>query len=457
MTEQHTFTEHLACVCRDIAQEHVPVEVMDKAKLCLLDHLSALLYGTRSPIADVGRGVRDALGQGSSALIADTRTASLLGAAFYHGLISTAEDLDDSHRFAGGLHVSAITIPAALALAEERQVSGERFLRAVIAGHEISARICRAVDAGLRARGWHSTGAVGPYGACAASCVVLDLDQATIANALGVAASGAGGLFAFLHEGVSVRHVHGAWASANGLGAALLAAAGMTGPLKVLEGKDGYLAAYATASDPTFIQAPLPTVGGKYEILNAYHKLYACCGHAYPSLTAAFSLRQDLSGRLDEIQSIEARVYKASAALTNPDPHSVQEAKFSLPFLLAMAFVTGDLSLRGICMQNIGDPRVQALAARVRVIEDPVIAANFPRLRSAELLVAMKDGQIIRQYVDAPLGMPENPVGWRELEDKFRDAAHETFEPCRVQETIETVSQLDKASTIDGLIRLLKV
>ena len=325
------------------------------------------------------------------------------------------------------------------------------------AGYEVSARLCRAVDSGLRARGWHSTGAVGPFGACAAGSLLLDLDRAGIAHAFGIAASGAGGLFAFLPEGASVRHAHGAWASANGLVAALLAAAGMTGPTRVLEGKDGYLSAYTAAFDPSFIAAPSPVVTGTYEILGTYHKLYASCGHAYPSITAALSLREKVASKLDAVKKIEARVYKASAALTNPAPRSVEEAKFSLPFLLAIAFVHGDLSRRAMCMENINDPRVRDLAGRVTVGEDEKIAADFPRLRSAELVLTMADGSEVRQYVDAPLGMPENPVSWKELEEKFRDAADGIFSARQATRIIGTVREVDHLVSIVELTRLLRI
>ena len=456
MADESTFTEHLARICRDLAEQPLPGEVIDKAKLCLLDHLAALLYGTRSRMEGVGGGILEAFGRGGATLIARRRTTSVQGAAFFHGLIATAEDLDDSHRFATGIHLSAVTMPAALALAEDRELSGERFLRAVAAGYEVSGRLCRATDSGMRARGWHSTGAVGPFGACAASSVLLELDQVGTAHALGIAASGAGGLFAFLGEGASVRHAHGAWASANGLTAALLAASGMTGPLRVLEGKDGYLSAYTTAFDPTFIVAPSPGESGAYELLNTYHKLYASCGHAYPAITAALALRNQLLQRLDAIAHIEARVYKASAALTNPAPRSVDEAKFSLPFLLAIALVHGDVSHRAMCLQNISDPRVCALAARITVKEDSDIAGAFPRLRSAELVLTMTDGEEIRKYVDAPLGMPENPVGWQELEEKFRDAAEGIFSASRAARIIAAVRSADRLASVTELAHLLK-
>jgi len=455
MTGAPTLAVHLARIGREIARAPLPEAVAAKARLCLLDHLAALLYGLRSPMAAVGDDALAALGAGRATVVGRGAAASPHGAAFFHGLVATAEDLDDSHRFAGGLHLGAVTFPAALALSEGRASSGEDLLRAVVAGYEVAGRLARSIDAGLRARGWHATGAVGPLGAAAAAALVLDLDEDTTAGALGIAASGAGGLFAFLPEGASVRHAHGAWAAANGLLAATLAAAGMTGPRRVLEGRDGYLAAFSETADLAILAAPSPAVSGAHEILSAYHKVFACCGHALPAITAALALRDDLGPRPGAIAGIEARLYRASAALANPAPRTVEEAKFSLPVLVGIALVHGDVSRRAMTMANIGDPRVREVADRVRLIEDPAIAAAFPRLRAAELVVTLKDGSERRRRVEAALGMPENPVGWAEIEAKFRDAAEGILDPGQAGRLAAAVEGIGRAPTTAGLMALL--
>lgn len=456
MVNDTTLTEYIASICRDFSEQPLPVEVRERAKQCLLDHFAALLYGAGSPLRDVGRGVISTFGEGSATLVACTRTSSVQGATFYHGLIATAVDIDDSHRFAGGLHGGATTIPAAVALTEGHQLSGERLLKAIAAGYEVSGRLARSLDNGLRARGWHSTGAVGPFGACAASSVALDLRSEEIVNALGIAASAAGGLFAFLHEGASVRHAHGAWASMSGLNATFLARSGMTGPRRILEGADGYISAFAGVADLSFVIARSPMSSGEFEILNVYHKLYACCGHALPSVTAALSLRASVVGRLHAISRIEARVYKASAALTNPAPLGVEQAKFSLPFLLAIALVRGDVSQRGMNVAVLEDPQVRSLAKRVHVVEDLAFTSAFPRLRSSEIVLTMTDGPRLRRYVDAPHGMPEHPVSWIELEEKFHDAADGVFGTERATQIVDAVRGVEQLASTTALTRLLR-
>ena len=71
-----------------------------------------------------------------------------------------------------------------MALARSLGSSRRQFLLAAVAGYEVASRIARAADAGIRAQGFHSTGAVGPFGACASACVLLGLDAGRTAHAL---------------------------------------------------------------------------------------------------------------------------------------------------------------------------------------------------------------------------------------------------------------------------------
>lgn len=455
MTKTAPLTTYLAELACDIAASPLPEPVEQKAKLCLLDFLAACMAGLPTEVARTGLATLPAFGDGDSTVLTHGERTSLLGAAFFHGLIATVEDVDDSHRFASGLHLSALTFPVALALGEAKARSGAQVLRAATVGYEVASRLCRAVDAGLRERGFHSTGAVGPFGACATARALLGLDPERTARALGIAASGAGGLFAFLPEGATVRHAHGAWAASNGLMAALLAEHGLTGPGLAIEGKDGFLRAYATRCDEDFLRAPFPSQTGSYEIANAYHKLFSSCGHALPAITAVLELRDQVAARLDDIQGIDIRAYKASAALTNPDPASVGEAKFSLPFITALALLYGDVTTQEMRMDVLQRPEVRRLADLVAVSEDPKISADFPRLRSAELAVNLTDGTSLRKYVDAPIGMPENPVGWDQIAKKFRLAADGILSASTQDAVLSEVEGLERASSLNSLMRLV--
>ena len=451
MTEK-LYSERLADIVRYIQKEPLPPAVIEEAKTCFLDFLAACYSGAAVSLATVGLSVLKALGTGTSTLIGRPEKGSILGAAFFNGMIATAEDVDDAHRYASGLHLSATTFPVALSLGEAQNIDGIRFIRAVAAGYEVSSRISRAIDTGHRQRGFHSTGTVGPFGACAASAMVLGLEKEPIMNAFGIAGSTSAGLFAFLEDGTSVRHAHAGQACSNGMLAALLAAGGMTGPKRIFEAKEGFLNAYTTRHEPGFIMRDM---GDTYEIFSAYHKIYQACGHSFPAIDAALALRDALCDCLDDIERIEIKAYPASAALDRKTPRSIAQARFSIPFLVGLALVRGNVTAMEMVPENLNDSRIAALASRVFVMEDPDIVSAYPRLRSGEMVVTLADGTVLEKKIEAPRGMPENPVGREVIEKKFENASRGILPPDRQEKVVACVNSLDKVSSLEEITCLL--
>jgi 2-methylcitrate dehydratase PrpD len=305
---------------------------------------------------------------------------------------------------------------------------------------------------GHRNRGFHATGTVGPFGACAAAGVVLDLDKEAMVNAFGIAGSTSAGLFAFLEDGASVRNAHAGQACSNGILAALLSAGGMTGPHRVFETKEGFLNAYTTHHEPDAI---FKDMGETYEIFSAYHKVYQACGHSFPAIDAALELRERLSGRLGDIEHIEIKAYPASAALDRKTPSTIAQARFSIPFLVGLALVRGNVTAVEMVPENLDDVEIAALAARVSVVEDPIVTSDYPRLRSGEIVITLTGGEVLHKKIDAPRGMPENPVGRGVIERKFTEASHGRLAPEKQEKVVAAVNTLEKISSINEITSLL--
>lgn len=434
VAEPASLTSHLVECVTEIARTPLPAAIERQAALCLLDYAAALLAAAHAAEATAAEAALSAFGSGHADIVGRAQQSSVAGAAFFHGFVATIADLDDAHRFASGLHMAATTFPAALALAADRDLAMADLLRAAVAGYEVSSRLARAMDDGFRRRGLHATGIVGQFGTAAAVATLLGLDETRTRHALAIAASGGGGLLAFQAEGATVRHAHSAWASVNGLTAALMAEAGATGPINALDGAKGFLAVYADAIDEAFIRAAPPSVSGRYEIENAYRKLFSACGHALPALSAALSLRDKMAGRLDAIASIEVRGYAASARLVNPAPTSVGEAKFSIPYIVAMALIFGDVGAEQMTLSTLRRRDVCDLAARVSVVEDPALSADFPSKRSAFVAIRMQGGEELSTREDAPKGMPENPASEEDILRKLDSFANEGPQRDRIED-----------------------
>jgi 2-methylcitrate dehydratase PrpD len=440
-----TLSMHLVGILEAIRSEELPELVVEKAKACCLDFLAACLSASGSRSADIGLDVAMKMGRGRSTLIGRGEKGSVLSAALYNGMIAHAEELDDSHRYVSGLHPGAVVIPAALAVAEEQGLGGRDFIKAVVCGYEAASRICRCIEQGHRPRGFHSTGTVGPFGACSAAAAALKLDTEQSIHAIGIAGSMGAGLFAFLDDGATVKHLHTGRASLDGLLAALMAKSGLTGPRAVLEAREGFFRAYADSYDETPLLVPFD---GTYEISNAYHKLHSTCGHAFPAIDAALLLRKEIKDPVREITSIEVSTYRAASILEKRRPLSRHEVRFSIPFLVALTLIRGRAGRRELMEVDLSDLDLLDLTDKVILKEDPELDSCFPRLRACIMRIHTRDGREMIHRIDSPRGMPDNPVSIQEIEDKFITEASGPLGDWRTRLVLEDVKRLEKLESI---------
>src|SRR5262249_33896709 len=162
-----------------------------------------------------------------------------------------------------------------------------------------------------RRRGFHPTGVVGVFGSATAAGKLAGLSREQLANALGLAASSAGGLFAFVNGGADVKRLHAGPAAREGLQAALLAAQGVEGPPKVMESRDGFIQAF-TLDDGTGNagRAPRMPPHGKFGVTDCYIKPYPCCRHIQPALEAFIGILSAADIASEEVEAVEVATYR---------------------------------------------------------------------------------------------------------------------------------------------------
>ena len=421
-----TIAEGLGEFVVELRWSELPDEVRARARLCLLDMLGATLAGAQTPTGELGAALARRYGGPAEAqLIGQLVRAAAPWAALANGLACHSLELDDGHRYAIGLHNAATTLPAALAAAEAGGASLEALLAALVVGYEVASRIGTAIGPRHRQLGFHSTGTVGVFGAAAASARLRGLTAEQTARAFGIAGSGAGGIFEFLSDGSTSKHFHAGHAALTGLLAADLAAGGLTGPLSILEGREGFLRIYGGEARSESILAGL---GERFELPNVYFKLHAACAHCFSPIDAALELRERAAA--DEVERVVVSTYHAGAILDAPQPRTRPAAKFSIPYCVAAAWVHGRVSEQLFEPEFLADPAVQGLAARVEVREDPALEADFPRTRAARLEAVLRDGRRLERLVELPAGMPERPASPEALREKFQGLAEPIVGPA---------------------------
>ena len=342
----------------------------------------------------------------------NAKTAALLNGASAH-----TSEFDDIFRD-GGFHPGCATIAAALAIAERDDCSGEMFLRAIIAGYEVSCRISLAMGR-THYEFWHTTATIGTFGAAAASALLLGLSRQQTAHALATSATLAAGLQqAFRSDGMS-KPLHSGHAAETGVMAAISAGKGVTGALDVLEGAAGMGAAMSKAADWSKATADL---GKIYHIEAITFKNHGCCGHTFAAIDGLLALMAAHGFGADDIASITIATYGPAVAITDRmDPKTPQECKFSMQYVVAHAACFGSVRIEAFTAEHINNPAVRSMLPSISMTTDPEIDAAFPAQRAARVTLTTKNGDSVSLFQPTRKGDPDMPLSDSELDAKFTE------------------------------------
>jgi 2-methylcitrate dehydratase PrpD len=448
-----TLTEHLARYWAAARYEDIPAESVRLAKRFLIDTLGAGIAGAGTDVAGIAlRAVRASLesATGSSVLWAQSITLPAAQAALVNGTASHALELDD---FGGCGHSGAVVIPAVCALAARGGMTGKDALTAIIAGYDVAARVLEGAG-GYRAHndlGWHSSGTCGSFGAAAGAAKVLKLDRERFADALGIAGSFTGGIWAFLADGAMTKRFHPGKASENGLSAALLAQAGMSGPRQVLEAEwGGFFSTYARGIATP--EATLKALGTEFRIARSGMKPYACCRGLHATLDALFEVMRETRADASAIEQMIVHGNEQNKLqFDRPEIGNLLDAQFSFQYALAVGALSGRATLDQFSPLRDSEPEVQRLMRLTSVVADREMKpGTYPPLE-----LRFKNGETIERHIPYAKGAPENPLSDDELGHKVRSQVEPVLGSERCRELIACVSSLEQVQDFSELTRLL--
>jgi len=394
-------------------------EVRHYARRHLLDTIGVMIAGAGGEVASRAEAMLAlARPAGGVPVPGRARRADLLDAAFLGGTAAHGIELDDGFR-QGSVHPGCTVVPAALAVAHAGHASGKALIEAVVAGYETVIAIGRACHPELRERGFHPTGAVAVLGAAMAAGKLRGLSAQKLADALGIAASSAAGLFAFVNGGGDIKRLHAGHASREGLQAALLAEQGVEGPPRVLEARDGFLQAFAFGRAGRARAIALPP-DAPFGVTDCYIKPYPCCRHIQPAVEALVALLTQHAIATEEVTRVDAETYRIAAEHAQTGWDDFASAQLSFPYLMALA-----LKFRAIRFEHFSaamrrDGELAALAGKLKVTAPPEIDRLYPRLRPARVTVTTARGVFTRQ-ADEALGSRLVPLDDAPLRAKFHD------------------------------------
>ncbi len=348
-------------------------------------------------------------------------------AALANGATARAMNFDDGHD-EGSTHPSAVTVPAALAVAERRGgVDGRTLIAGVAAGNEIICRLGRALarrPEGIPLDRWFLTSVLGIFGATAACARILGLDGKATRDAFGIALFEAGGtLEAFSPTGQSamIRGMVAGFAAKSAVLAALMAQAGISGVPDSLDGRYGLFRAHFGGSHDR--HALLDGLGSDWAVQDLGLKAWPTVRYASSYVDAA--RRVVVAHDIGPDDIVEIRVHVAGYAATRCEPLDRQRrptnynnAGHALPYLVAAMAARRRLTIEDLS-NGLDDPVVLALAQRVVPVHDPEFGGDN-RLGPAKVAVTVRDGRIHEHALQITYGDPRDPMSFEDVIGKFR-------------------------------------
>ncbi|WP_053063337.1 MmgE/PrpD family protein [Variovorax paradoxus] len=417
----------LGCHAAGLDARHFGPETSDAVFRCVLDAITSAAAGLRQPGVVAARRVAPLLyGPGSVPIWFSGGTASAGAAMLANSTAAAALDLDDGYRMARG-HPGAAVIPAALALMSAvPDASVDDFIATVVAGYEVGVRLAAARST------YAPSGAWSGFAVVAAAGRMLGVDAKAIAQALAIAAQTAPALPALAGiAGSDVKEGIPAGVAA-GWTALQLAMGGVTGPVDVLEDKRLFDS-----------QAVLRDLNGIPLIGGTYFKAFGCCRHIHAPLEAVLHLQARHGLAAEDIVSIVVFTYQATFNLSNkPDPATLVEAQYSVPYCLAVCLLRGTDALVPLNAGQLNDAEVRELAGRIEVTHDAAIEPLFPKRSPARVVVNLVGGQRLESPLTDPRGDPERPLSSADLERKLRIATRDTLSPTVQQMVLDGVAAL---------------
>ncbi len=384
-------------------------------------------------------------------VVATGIVTSAENAALANGMLAHADETDDSH--APSLtHPGCGIVPAALAMAEREEASGEALIRAVALGYDVGCRLTMSLDAYQFREDGHSTHSFGPmFGAAAACAAITGLNERQVRHCLSFTAQQASGISCWMRDEEHIEKAFdfGGMPARNGVAAAAMVAHGFTGVEDALSGERSFFVAYGRKPEPEKLVAGL---GEVYEVMNTNIKRWSVGSPIQAPLDALVLLLEENRFKADDVQRLSVRVSHQGANTTNnramPD--------ICMQHLCAVMVLDGTVTFKASHDEKrMRDRKVLALREKVQLSGDDELTRAMPS-RQGIVEIVLRNGTTLRRHVEAVRGTAENPMTRAEVDAKAYDLIVPVFGKQRARRLCDAIWSLDRISNVRRLRTLLK-
>ena len=442
------YTKSLVNYLLHVRYEDLPQSVINLAKKHFLDCVGAGLAEAATPRSEITHRYFNAIGsKGNCRALGRGYKLTVENAAFANGILCHTICFDDS----GPSHPSVTVVPNLLAMAEQYHFNGKEILTAQIIGYEIFQRLNAVTKEAwdMRKRGWHPTGFFGSVSSALQCSKLLNLDTETTQRALGIASSLSGGLSQNI--GNMSMGLHAGNANRNGVVAAHLAQQGFTADPQPLEGRFGLMDALC-GPDNYDISLLTANLGNEFALENPgiTIKPYPNCWAHHKVLQAVLELRQLHNIQPEDIVRIEVDLQNDKPTYRYLCPKTDLEARYSLPYGIALALLDGELTLNQY--QNERITSEDTLEMMARIVHVP---GKSPEDQQ-NVTIFLKNGAVLHRRVEHSKGHPlHNPMTLTETMEKYRICASKFLPPNKVEDSMSAILSMETFNDVSEIMNLL--
>src|ERR1700723_2978409 len=392
------------------SRKQLPIHILDSLGCCIAALGAGPIKACREQVTEFG-------GSGPCTLIGGG-SANPLYAAFWNTALVRYVDFMDNFLAQSETCHTADNFGVALTIADYVGASGRDLMLAVALGYTVQSRF---VDqANFMSSGFDHTSQLA-FSHNAAAGRLLGLSEQQIGHAMAMAAVSDASFAVVRAKPLSQwKGLASAQSALGAMNALFLARRGVQGPLQVIEGPLGI-------DNLLRMKIKIDWEKQGYEgVVGSTIKKYNSMIHTQSAVHCMVELASRNKIDFDKIVSIEAEVFQlafdfAGGGLYGVDKviRTKEQADHSLPYLLAVALLDGDVMPEQFKPERIARADVQTLLKKVSVRPNHEFTELYPGKMPAKIVVHLQHGRVIEHEVQDYPGLASHPFTWEDAVQKF--------------------------------------
>ncbi|MFB3915258.1 MAG: MmgE/PrpD family protein [Terriglobales bacterium] len=451
-----TQAEQIAAFSHTASYDQLDAHTRDQLRIRILDSFGCAIGALTGDVPErVRTYVQELTLDGGCMLIGGGRSRPDL-AAFNNAALVRYLDFNDSYLAKGETCHPSDNLGSILAAGEYARASGTELMVALAVAYQVQCRL--SDEAPVRGKGFDHT-VQGAYAATAGIGRILGLTEQQLANAVAISATALNALrvtrTGILSNWKGLAYPHMA---ADCLRNALLARHGISGPLAVMEGEKGFMDAIAGHFQLNW------AAEGLDRVTRTVLKKYNAEIHSQTSIEAALQLRREHQINADDIEHIDVTVFNVAYHIIGggeegdkSTAQTKEQADHSLPYLVAVALLDGQVMPEQYAPERIVQPDVQKLMKKVLIRASQAYSESFPDQMPSRVAITLRDGRVLEREIRSYPGWRGQPMSWDDVYAKFERLAAPCTSPGQRAEIADAVAHLERISVADLMALLAHV